>query len=256
MENKNPIQVADRLFQTMEILADTGPVSLAELQTHLPLNKSTLHRLLASLIYMGYANQDKDGKYFLSFKLLTLSGKLLSHMDILDAIRPCLKELAEHTGETVHFVRLDGDMAIYIAKESSCRNSVRMVSRVGSRIPLYCSGVGKSLLSSMTPEEICHYWQHAEIRKFTENTITSPDVMEQALQQIKQTQYALDDEEHEPGVRCIAVSIPWYDKTARYALSISAPVNRMPYQRIDELATLLRHAKEEFINFYKLPSDV
>ena len=128
-------------------------------------------------------------------------------MDILDAIRPCLKELAEHTGETVHFVRLDGDMAIYIAKESSYRNSVRMVSRVGSRIPLYCSGVGKALLSSMTPEEICHYWQHAEIRKFTENTITSPDVMEQALQQIKQTQYALDDEEHEPGVRCIAVSI-------------------------------------------------
>lgn len=89
MENKNPIQVADRLFLVLETLAETGAVTLAELCRHLDLNKSTVHRLLGSLIYMGYVKQDGEtGKYSLSFKLLTLSNKLLGHMDILDTVRP------------------------------------------------------------------------------------------------------------------------------------------------------------------------
>ena len=103
MEDKNPIQVADRLFLVLETLADTGSVTLAELCRQLGLNKSTLHRLLSSLIYMGYVKQDSEtGKYSLTLKLLGLSNKLLGHMDILDAVRPSLKSLAEETGETVH----------------------------------------------------------------------------------------------------------------------------------------------------------
>ena len=94
MENKNPIQVADRLFLVLETLAETGPAALADLCRHLELNKSTVHRLLSSLIYMGYVKQDAEtGKYALSFKLLTLSNKLMSHMDILETVRPFLKKL-------------------------------------------------------------------------------------------------------------------------------------------------------------------
>ena len=127
MEDKNPIQVADRLFLVLETLADTGSVTLAELCRQLGLNKSTLHRLLSSLIYMGYVKQDSEtGKYSLTLKLLGLSNKLLGHMDILDAVRPSLKYLAEETGETVHFVQLEGTEAVYIYKEESTQNSVRM----------------------------------------------------------------------------------------------------------------------------------
>ena len=93
METKNPIQVADRLFLVLETLAETGPVTLAELCSHLDLNKSTVHRLLCSLIYMGYVKQEGEtGKYSLSFKLLALSNKLLARMDILDTVRPYLKK--------------------------------------------------------------------------------------------------------------------------------------------------------------------
>ena len=99
MENKNPIQVADRLFLVLETLAETGPAALADLCRNLDLNKSTVHRLLCSLIYMGYVKQDAEtGKYALSFKLLSLSNKLLSHMDILETVRPYLKRLSEETG--------------------------------------------------------------------------------------------------------------------------------------------------------------
>ena len=128
--------MADRLFLVLETLAETGPAALADLCRHLELNKSTVHRLLSSLIYMGYVKQDAEtGKYALSFKLLTLSNKLMSHMDILETVRPFLKKLSEETGETVHFVQLDGLDAVYIYKEESYQNSIRMVSKVGSRFP-------------------------------------------------------------------------------------------------------------------------
>ena len=166
MENKNPIQVADRLFLVLETLADTGSVTLADLCRQLDLNKSTLHRLLSSLIYMGYVKQDGEtGKYSLSLKLLGLSNKLLVHMDILDAVRPSLKVLAQETGETVHFVQLDGVEAVYIYKEESTQNSVRMVSKVGSRIPLYCSGVGKAIAADMDQSQIQSIWEHSTIQK-------------------------------------------------------------------------------------------
>lgn len=101
---------------------------------------------------MEYVKQDSEtGKYSLSFKLLGLSNKLLSHIDILDTVRPCLKKLSEETGETVHFVQLDGLEAVYIYKEESHQNSIRMVSKVGSRIPLYCSGVGKAMMQTCQP---------------------------------------------------------------------------------------------------------
>src|SRR5699024_11571811 len=132
MENKNPIQVADRLFLVLETLADTGPVTLADLCRQLSLNKSTLHRLLSSLIHMGYVKQDVEtGKYSLSLKLLGLSNKLLGHIDILDAVRPSLKALSQETGETVHFVQLDGIEAVYIYKEESNQNSE--IGRASSR---------------------------------------------------------------------------------------------------------------------------
>ena len=167
MENKNPIQVADRLFLVLETLAETGPAALADLCRHLELNKSTVHRLLSSLIYMGYVKQDAEtGKYALSFKLLTLSNKLMSHMDILETVRPFLKKLSEETGETVHFVQLDGLDAVYIYKEESYQNSIRMVSKVGSRIPLYCSGVGKAMAADLfDPDKRSLKYQDALARK-------------------------------------------------------------------------------------------
>ena len=184
MEEKNPIQVADRLFLVLETLASDGPIALADLSRQLALNKSTVHRLLCSLIYMGYVKQDTDTqKYDLSLKLLSLSNRLLSRMDILEVVRPHLKKLSEKTGETVHFVQLDGAEAVYIYKEESYQNSVRMVSKVGNRIPLYCSGVGKAMAADMDEEQIRRFWivciaisQDGRFRNI--NRIHSPMIMD------------------------------------------------------------------------------
>lgn len=249
MENKNPIQVADRLFLVLETLADTGPVTLADLCRQLSLNKSTLHRILSSLIYMGYVKQDSEtGRYSLSLKLLSLSNKMLGHMDILDAVRPSLKSLAQNTGETVHFVQLDGVEAVYIYKEESTQNSVRMVSKVGSRIPLYCSGVGKAMAADMKESQIQSIWEHSTIRKLTPHTITNYTQFLEKIKEVRKKGYALDDEENELGVRCLAVSVPDYLGRPKYAFSISAPASRMSDERIRQLSPILLDTKKEMLS--------
>ena len=252
MENKNPIQVADRLFLVMEILAETGPVTLAELCSHLDLNKSTVHRLLSSLMYMEYVKQDSEtGKYALSFKLLNLSNKLLSHIDILDTVRPCLRKLSAEIGETVHFVQLDGLDAVYICKEESQQNSIRMVSKVGSRIPLYCSGVGKAMMADMDFARIQTIWNDSDIKKLTPHTIIDYTQFLEKIKKVSTKGYALDDEENELGVRSIAVSIPDYKGRPIYAVSISAPIARMADERIEELAKIVLQVKEEICRCMK-----
>ena len=246
MESKNPIQVADRLFLTLETLASTGPVALADLSRELDLNKSTTHRLLSSLIYMGYVKQDPETqKYDLSLKILTLSNRLLDRLDILESVRPYLKKLARETGETVHFVQLDGQEAIYIYKEESYQNSVRMVSKVGSRIPLYCSGVGKAMAADMEEKQIRAIWDASHIEKLTPHTITDYDHFLEKIKEAQKRGYALDDEENELGVRCIAVSLPDYKERPLYALSISAPATRMTDERIEEISHLILNVKKE-----------
>ena len=249
MESKNPIQVTDRLFLVLETLADTGPVSLAELDHRIDLNKSTIHRLLSSLIYVGYVQQDPEsGRYSLSSKLLTLSTKILSHMDILDEVRPYLKQLSVATRETVHFVELDGHEAVYICKEEAYMNAIRMASKVGSRIPLYCSGVGKAMLAAMTDEEIRRIWDASEIRKLTPYTITDYDLFFRGIQEVREKGFAVDNEENEAGVRCIAVGLPNYKGITRYAFSVSAPAARMDDMRTEKVAHMILETRQKILD--------
>ena len=148
MEQKNPIQVAGRLFGVLEFLADAGSAGLMEVSAALDLNKTTAHRVLNSLIYMGYARQNTvNGRYEPTFKVVDIANRIMGKVDIVQIVRPYLRKLMEATGETVHFVERDGIDAVYIDKVESLNNGIQMVSRIGSRIPLYCSGVGKAMVA-------------------------------------------------------------------------------------------------------------
>lgn len=233
---KNPIQVAERLFQLIELLAENGPMGIMDMSASLGLHKSTVHRLAASLQYMGYIRQDEESmKYTLSLKFLEIGGRILEQTNMAALIHPSLKKLSEQTGETVHLVRREGTEAVYIDKVESNTSSIRMVSRVGSRIPLYCSGVGKALLAELSDEEILDIWNRSEIRQLTPYTITSFQELMERLRTVRTDGYALDNEENEEGVRCIAVSLPDYHRKPVYALSISAPMGRMTEERILEM---------------------
>ena len=245
-EKQNPIQVADRLFGALEYLAESGPASLQEVTEALDLNKSTVHRLLMSLQYLGYVRQtEESGKYELTLRLVTLSQQLLSRIDIIQKVHPFLEQLKDRTGETVHFVRRDGADVIYIDKVESDRNSVQMVSRIGSRLPIYRSGVGKAIAATLDDKEVGQIWAESEIIRATPYTITDYSDYLFALQEVRQRGYALDNEENEPGVRCVAASLAVTGSKAEYAFSISAPVSRMDNDRIRELAQDILWTREQ-----------
>lgn len=246
IESKNPIQSAERIFQVLETLAEVGSMGLMDLSNQLGLHKSTVHRLLTSLIYMGYARQDEETqKYMLSYKIVGLSGQLLDKIDILPIAHSYMKQLAEMTQETVHLVQRNDKDMIYIDKVESKASSIRMVSQIGMTNPMYCSGVGKSILSTLSVEEVQKIWDGSVIQKRTEKTIVSFEELMTELEQVRKVGYAMDNEENEIGVRCIAACIFDYRGKAKYAFSVSAPINRMPDERIAVIAKDVLKVKED-----------
>ena len=246
MEQKNPIQVAGRIFDVMELLAESGSIGLMDLSGALGLNKTTAYRVLSSLIYMGYARQNAvNGRYEPTFKVVDIANRIMGKVDIVQIVRPYLRKLMEETGETVHFVERDGIDAVYIDKVESLNNGIQMVSRIGSRIPLYCSGVGKAMVAEMDEWEVEEIWNNSEIVRLTPYTITDHNDFKSELEEIRERGYALDNEENETGVRCIACSLKEPVGSARHAFSISAPVSRMDNDRIRELAASVLKVRGE-----------
>ena len=236
MENKNPIQVSERIFNVIECLAASGPMGLQDLSNELDLNKSTVHRILNSLICMDYVRQDSETlKYSLSFKFCRISTQILAQNNMIDTARPYLKQLAEQSGETVHLVQIDGINAVYIDKVESAHNTVRLVSMVGKSIPLYCSGVGKAMLAEMSDDKIKAVWDASDIHPLTDYTVTDFNQFQTLIADARKNGYSLDNEENELGVRCIAVSLKSFSGKPSYAISISAPKDRMSDERIAEL---------------------
>ena len=244
--SKNPIQVSEKLFQVIETLAENGPMGIMELSSALGFHKSTTHRLVTSLQCLGYIRQDEESlKYALSLRFLLIGSKIINQTNVATLIHPILRRISEQIGETVHLVRREGNDAVYIDKVESSVGSIRMASRVGKRLPLYCSGVGKALLAEMEDEEIEKIWDTSEIRKLTPKTIVMFDALMARIGQVRSEGVALDDEENEEGVRCIAVSLKDYHRVPVYALSISAPVHRMNDERLLELKDLIQGYKKE-----------
>lgn len=244
-KKKNPIQVADRLFGAVEYLSAHGASTLTEVSEALGLNKSTMHRVLASLEFMNYVTQDPiTGKYDLTMKLTELSFRHRQHFDLLQRIHPHLKQLVKASGETVHFVKRDGKDAVYIDKAESDQNQVQMVSRIGSRIPLYRSAVGKAMMATLSEDMVEKMWRQSTIERITPYTITDYEEFLEALADVRRRGYALDNEENEPGVRCVAASLEFMKQEAEYAFSISAPIQRMDNDRIRVLSALILETKK------------
>lgn len=243
--NQNPIQVTERLFGALEYLVRNGQSSLTELTQALHLNKSTTHRILASLQCMDYVRQDPEsGRYEATFKLVDLADRLMEQVDVAQMARPHLKHLAARVKETVHFVERDGSEVIYIDKVDPYDHSIRMTSHIGSRMPFYRSGVGKAMAANMSDPEIRTLWENCTIERRTAYTITNLDEFMDEIAEVRRKGYALDNEENEAGVRCIAAALS-LDGGSRYAFSISVPISRMDNDRIRELSGIVLAVKAE-----------
>jgi len=223
-----PIKVLDKTFSILDILLQHGSsMHMTEISEKLGLYPSTIHRILDTLKYRGYVEQDpKSQKYRLGLKLLELGMAKLHQMDLVKEAIPYLKELVKLCNETVHLGVLEGGEVLYLAKEESSQ-TIRMISYVGKRAPLYCTALGKILLAYMSEEEREKILQNREFPRLTENTITDKEELEKELNRIKKQGFALDREENEKDVRCMAAPIRNYQEKVIAAISISSPIFRI-----------------------------
>jgi DNA-binding IclR family transcriptional regulator len=208
------------------------------LSSGLNLPKGTIHRILSSLSYFGYIRQDAVTKnYSLGLKLIELGSLLFGQLDLRRVAEPILRELAETTGETAYMVVLDGSEVVYIEKIESLQltGGLKMASKVGSRNPLHSCAVGKTLLSFFPEQELDRLIRKKGLPRRTGNTITNPERLKAQLRVVRAQGYAVDDEENEEGIRCLAA--PVFDEKGRpvAAISVSGPAVRVTKKIIQDV---------------------
>lgn len=234
---KNLVQTIERAAYIFDILSQTpNGLSLGELARKANLPKGTAHRLLSSMAYFDFIRQEPTTKnYHLGFKLVDLGNLLLSQIDLRRQAHSFLINLSESVKETVHLVVLDRDKALYIDKVDlhPKASGLQMVSRLGSRIPLHCSSVGKVLLAYMEKTDAEKLIWDSALAKRTKNTITDPEDLMQHLSFVRENGYAIDDEENEEGIRCVAAPIRNSSGRVEAAMSISGPTTRVTMERIE-----------------------
>ncbi len=234
----NLVQTIERTSSILDILGQNPQgISIRELSTKIRLPKGTTHRLLSSLSYFGYVRQDpKTRNYLLGLKLVELGQLLLSQLDLRKEAEPFLRDLAERTKETVHMVILDRNEVVYIDKVETDQHTsgLRMASRVGLRNPAHSCAVGKVLLADFSEEALNNFIKEKGLPKRTENTITNSTQLKEHLNSVRAQGYAIDDEENEKGIRCVAAPIRNEVGRAVAAVSISGPAFQVTKKVVQE----------------------
>lgn len=235
------VKSVDKAFMLLEVVSEYPQgVSITELSARVAMYKSTVHRLLSTMLRRGYIEQDqRTGKYKLGYTVLDLGMRLLSSIDLRREALPFLQELAQETAEVVHLAFLDRGEVVYIEKVDS-PNTIRMHSRVGKRVPVHATGLGKAILAFLPQEESRDIISRYGLPKLTEYTMTDKQQLLRSLVETRENGYAVDMEENELGVCCVAA--PIIENTGRVAAacSVSGPSTRITAGRIRELIPLVK----------------
>jgi IclR family KDG regulon transcriptional repressor len=232
-----------RTLTILEELATSRQINLEQLAKQTRLPKPTLYRFMQTLCELGYVYRDGNDEYSLTLKMFSIASHALEWMDLPAKARPITDKLASDLGETVHVGIQEEDHAIYILKVES-KYTIRMYSRVGKTIPLYCTAIGKMLLSYFSPEDFARYAGSIAYTPYTARTITTREKLQKELTQIRAKGISRDREEHEEGITCIAAPIRDYSSRVIAALSVSWPVFRFKPEHLDAYQRAIRDAAE------------
>ncbi|HWP24754.1 MAG TPA: IclR family transcriptional regulator [Xanthobacteraceae bacterium] len=201
-------------------------IGISDLARRLGVAKSTAHRLAATLLSEGMLEQNPDtGKYRLGIALFRLGALVRQRMDVSIEARPLLRELREKANETVHLAVLDGAEIMYIYNLESTQ-AIRMRSDIGVRKPAYCTAEGQVILA-FQPPEVVERVIRAGLPPRTPQTITEPAALRQTLELIRQRGCAIEDEESEVGMRCVAAPVRNDSGEVIAAIGLGGPVSRL-----------------------------
>lgn len=240
------IQSLARAFHILDLFDDTTKtLSLKEISNKLDLNKSTVHSLLKTLKHYGYiAQDDVTQEYSLGWKLYERGNLVISQIDLKNVAARHLKDLNMKTNETVHLViRLDNE-AFYIDKING-HNTLVIYSRIGKKVPLHSSAVGK-VLTAYLPDDKCErIFSTYDFVQATPQTITDYESFKSELIKVREHGYAMDKEENEVGIVCVAMPIYDYSNKVIAAVSVSTPKINFSKRKKKEVLSYLRSCVNE-----------
>src|SRR5467141_586647 len=240
------VQVVDRALAALDVLANRSTeCSLAELCIALGLHKSTVHRLMMVLEQHRLVDKNPEtGRYRLGLKLFEFGSKAIAALDPRRHARPYLDRFQRELGETVFFCILDDGQVFYLDKVES-QQSIRTACTVGSRAPAYCTAVGKAMLAELPDAEVNEIVRRSGLKAFTPNTITTGTALKTELRAVRSRGYAIDNEEKEPGLRCVSAPVRNDSGKLLAALSVSGPAFRVTRERVPEIAKAVMQAAGE-----------
>lgn len=226
-----------KAFSLLEILSqNNSPMGITELANEADLGKSNVHRLLQTLMTLGYVRKSNDTLYTASLKVWELGSQVISRVNVRDVARPYMQMLAEATGETVHLSELFDNQVLYIDKIES-REPVRAYTHLGGRAPAYCTATGKAMLAYQTDEVIDAVMAGATAH--TEKTIVLPEAFLTHASTIRAQRYAMNRGEWRKDV--IGISAPISCALGRVvsAIGLSAPASRVSEKQLKAVAPQL-----------------
>ncbi|MGM0923688.1 MAG: IclR family transcriptional regulator [Bacillota bacterium] len=217
-------------------------IQISRLAEQVGLTKSTVHRLLATLTNMNYTIKDEEtDKYKIGLQVLFLSRNLINNINVVTIAKPFLEKLCQEVNETVHLCIEDRGEVIYIDKIES-NQTIRMYSRIGSRAPIYCTAVGKVLLSGMDQDKKNETISKMKFIPKTPTTITSKKEFLEEIEKVDSQGYALDNSENEASLMCVAFPIFDHNGKIIASFSVSGPNNRVTPELIE--TTLIGKMKQ------------
>ena len=243
-----PVKSADRTLEVLEYLSAHGSGGLVTMSKDLGIPKSSLHSLLRTLEHRGWAESDPTRSFYrLGLNALITGASYVEQDMVVSRTSEVLDDLADATGETVHLGRLEGGEVVYMAKRES-KHPLRMFSAIGRRLPAHATALGKAMLAEL-PDERIRAILPETLAASTEYTITSSAALVDHLASVRQSGYAIDDQEATLGLRCFAVTLP-FGHPSKDAISCSVPFARLTESREQEIVDLLLAAQRQLRNQY------
>jgi DNA-binding IclR family transcriptional regulator len=217
-------------------------MSLTELAQQMQWPKGTVHGLLSTLRDYHYIEQSTEtGRYRLGVRLFELGALAASRWDARAAAKPQMLQLNALLGETVHLATEDQGEVLYLEKIDSS-HLLRIVSEVGIRLPMHCSGLGKVLLAYKTSAELRWIVSQRGLPPLTPHTITSLSLLERELAEIRRNGYGFDNGEVMEGLRCVAAPIRDANSRVRYAISVSGLASNIQGDRLEKIIAAVLEA--------------
>ncbi len=231
-------------------------LGVTELSKRLKLHKNNVFRLLATLESRGYVEQNKATEnYRLGLKSLELGQTFIKQMGLLRQAQPVLEKMVEECNETSYISIFKDGFIVYLEIEETTM-TVRVVPRIGIRLPAYCTAAGKIHLAFLREEELDKLYSKAKLISFTPKTLSSLDALKKELEEIRETGFAIDNEEYDIGVRCVAAPIRDYTRRVVGAVSLSGPSMRFTDERIaNELVPIVVREGEDLSTRLGYPSE-